>query len=415
MKPFKINNTKWPWRIMVPAKFCADKKRKTKYCKTEKDALAFCRKAKEPGWTFDGFLPPVSKTKEDEWNVALRRFHELYGGDVGKAFAAHDRLHKLAKLKSATVREAIEDFQTWRQTQVGIKWEQSTVTENGYHLNKLILGWGSNQLSDLTTVALREFFDEVKGDRPTIYKSISVFFVWAVKRNYLAENPLAPIEKKKEIGEFGVNDEPYPVPTFRRMLRIAAGLDPVGPGAEPTRDFIELGRWFVLSGFLGLRSCEAKRENRKAEAIRWTDLHWNAEVPYVEVRDEVAKSTKRKNDARNIETPHYLEAAKAWLDYMGPNEGPYIVRWTKRQIQELKRRFTKATKIKFIENGFRNSFATYALTYNGLQGVGKLALEMGNSEDICKRHYVKNIAPGSGRAWFSLRPFEVVSSAAATA
>jgi hypothetical protein len=39
-----------------------------------------------------------------------------------------------------------------------------------------------------------------------------------------------------------------------------------------------------------------------------------------------------------------------------------------------------------------------------LQGVGKLALEMGNAEDTCKRHYVKNIAPGSGRAWFSLRP-----------
>jgi hypothetical protein len=82
-------------------------------------------------------------------------------------------------------------------------------------------------------------------------------------------------------------------------------------------------------------------------------------------------------------------------------------------MQELKRDFTKATKIKFIENGFRNSFATYALTFNGLQGVGKLALEMGNSEGICKRYYVKNIAPGSGRAWFSLRPFEVVSSPAA--
>ena len=81
-------------------------------------------------------------------------------------------------------------------------------------------------------------------------------------------------------------------------------------------------------------------------------------------------------------------------------------------MQELKREFKKATGLKFTENGFRNSFATYALTFNGLQGVGKLALEMGNSEATCKRHYVKNIAPGSGKAWFSLRPFEVVPAIA---
>jgi hypothetical protein len=73
-------------------------------------------------------------------------------------------------------------------------------------------------------------------------------------------------------------------------------------------------------------------------------------------------------------------------------------------MQALKAEFTAATGIRFVENGFRNSFASYALTYTGLDGVGKLALEMGNSEAICKRHYIKALEPRSGQAWFSLRP-----------
>jgi hypothetical protein len=113
--------------------------------------------------------------------------------------------------------------------------------------------------------------------------------------------------------------------------------------------------------------------------------------------------TPRTFNNRAITTSAYLEAAKSWLALV-PRETPFICRWTKRQIQELKRDFTKATRIKFLENGFRNSWATYALNLNGEAGVGKLAIEMGNSEAIAKRYYVRNLRPGAGKSWFGLRP-----------
>ncbi len=113
---------------------------------------------------------------------------------------------------------------------------------------------------------------------------------------------------------------------------------------------------------------------------------------------------------RPIETAQCLEAVQAWLA-LAPREGPYVCRWTKRKIQGLKSEFTKATKLAWTENGLRNSWASYLLSINGVAGVGRLALEMGNSEGIAKRHYIRKLLSGSGKAWFALRPFEVVQDA----
>jgi hypothetical protein len=306
-----------------------------------------------------------------------------------------------------TVREAIEAFQAGRLKAGEIT--RSTERTDWYRLKKLLPDYGGRQLTEITLAVLTEFFDRVKGNKPSLYASVNKLFEWSRKRGYVLENPAEGFDKKRDIGEYGVNNEYYPVPVFKRMLMIAAGLEPVKKGGEPTNALRDLLPLFVVSGFLGLRSCEARRETRAADSIRWSDLHWDAEVPCVEVRPIVAKGKGRVHKGRFIETSHYLEAAKVWLEFYGkPGTDCPIVPWTKRQIQELKRDFKKATGMKFTENGFRNSFATYALTFNGVQGVGKLALEMGDSERICMRHYVRTIAPGSGKAWFELRPFEVV-------
>jgi hypothetical protein len=382
--PFPRGNK--PYRILVPAKISATGKRQALYFRTREEADKKLKEIKRFGTSAINGAPSwIEKTEQDEFAIAVKRFAALYDGNPAKAFAAHERLVKLSKVKPATVREAVEAFQLWRATQAVTK---STIDADRWRLLKLIKAFSEIQLSDLTTVALREFFDEITGDPRSVYKSVRVFFGWALDRGYLSENPMATIEP---VGEFGINNDFYSVETFHRMLTMAATFPRL-------RDLLPL---FVVSGFLGLRSHEARRETRTADSIHWSDLHWTAEVPYVEIRATVAKGGK----PRHIETLHYLEAAKVWLEFYGKPEtdGP-IVPWTKRQIQELKRDFKKATGLAFTENGFRNSFATYALHFNGLQGVGKLALEMGNSEAICKRHYIRTIAPGSGRAWFAIFP-----------
>jgi hypothetical protein len=415
MVPIRFPSETTPWRVYIPARFSSDHKRKSKYFETKAKALSFCAEYHRHGpGVITGYVAPKTKSEQDQDTALFNGLLAKVGGDRTRLHEAFDYFEKRKlNVKAATVREAVEAFQAWRSGEVKAgRLKASTVETDRWRVNKLIEKFDVVQLADLTPVALREFFDGIKGKRRSIYKSLSVFFGWARKRKFIAENPLADFDVGTEIGRFGVNKAYYQPDTFRRMLRIAAGLESIKPAEEPTRDFIDLLPWFILSGFLGLRSCEAYRTTSLSDAIKWTDLHFDAEPrPNVEVREEVAKQTAKDSDLHHIETTHYLEAAKAWLSLVPHYEGnPYIVRWTKRNIADLKAAFTKATGIKFLKNGFRKSFATYALAYGGLAGVGRLAIEMGNSEAIAKSHYVKNIAPGSGKAWFNLRPFELVSS-----
>jgi hypothetical protein len=403
MRPIRFKSKTTPWYVPIPARFSADGKRKSKYFRSKIEADAFCHNFKKFGPSAVLELPTeISKVEEERLKVAIIHAAETVGGDISKVYEAIEHYRKTRlNIKPATVRDALEAFEAWRKAEVAAsRAKKLTYDSDMPRLRKLLEEFGPVQMVEITTTALREFFDTVKGDLPSVLKSVRFFFGWAVKRNFLVENPMAPLTAKELKAEYGVNNDHYKVGTFHRMLRIAAGLDPVKPGGEPTRALIDLLPWFVVSGFLGLRSCEARRENRAADSVRWSDLHFEADTPFVEIR-----RIKSNSRLHHVERPYAIEAAKAWLALVDrpAGDGP-VALWTKRQIQELKRDFKKATGMTFIENGFRNSFATYALAFDGLQGVGKLALEMGTSEAIAMRHYVKTIAPGSGRAWFNLRP-----------
>ena len=123
-------------------------------------------------------------------------------------------------------------------------------------------------------------------------QSTRKFFNWSRKRGYLVENPLSEIDAKRgdRRGNYGINNEYYSVATFRRMLWVAAGLDPIKPGGQPTKDFVGMLPYFVIGGFLGLRRHEALRMKRNTDALRWTDLHLDSEIPNIEVREDIAKN-----------------------------------------------------------------------------------------------------------------------------
>ena len=130
------------------------------------------------------------------------------------------------------------------------------------------------------------------------------------------------------------------VETFRRALRIAAGLEPIKPDGAITREYLDLLPIFVLGGFAGIRSCEQR--DATSEVIRWSNLHFDGEKPNVQIRPEVAK-------------------------------------------------LTKATGIKLVENGLRNSFATYATAYDGESAIGAVARQMGNDAKTARRYYQRKL------------------------
>jgi hypothetical protein len=393
MKPIHFPSKTSPWRVEVPGRYFADRKRKAKYFVSRDAAEKFIQKLKIEGRA--ALDQSRRQPNEDAFGIAVREFAKMYDGDVSKVYAAHEKLQKLQNIRPATVREAVEQFQAIRKSKV----DASTSDADRWRLLKFIRAFERCQISEITEPDLRRFFDSVPGHVRSIYKTVRVFFRWAKDYNLVGINPMLNISP---IGEFGIRKDIYQVKTFERMLRIAAGLEPVKLGGLPTKDFIALLPWFALSGFCGLRSCEAFRNTRNSDAIRWSDLY--CDRGFIEIREEVAKATRRDSDKRHIETAHYLQAVKAWLELCPATDNGFVVPWTKRKIQDLKSAFEKTTGIQLLENGLRNSFASYALTFDGLAGVGKLALEMGNSEGVCKRYYIRTLLPGSGRAWFNLRP-----------
>jgi hypothetical protein len=392
MIPVTFPSETTPWRVQVPGRYFANKKRTARYFKTKEAAEEFCRSVKKFG------LAAIEKrpAEVNQYAPLIAFALQELGNDPAKLFEAiaHFKATRL-NVTAATVREAIEKFSAVRKTKVDKKtWD----TDRG-RLLKFLAAFEHKQISEITETDLRKFFDGLPGHTRSIYKTMRVFFGWAKDYNLLSVNPMASI---KPTEQWGVRNDYYSVETFERMLRISAGLEPYQSGELPTRDFIALFPWFVLSGFCGLRSCEAFRSQGDSEAIRWSDLYFDR--GFLEIRETVAKKTGRKiGDKRHIETGHYLEAAAAWLA-LAPRSSEFIVPFTTRKMQDLKTEFERQTGIRLLENGLRNSFASYGLTFNGLAGVGKLAMEMGNSEAVCKRFYVRTLQPGSGKAWFNLRP-----------
>jgi integrase len=370
-----------------------DKKRKAFYFKNPKEARQFCKDVRDKG------MAAVQRSTATDAQIEahaplIRQFLDTFGGDPVKLSEAMRHFEKTRlNVTRATVWEAYEQFRRIRKNKVG----QRTWKDDN-RLLKFVRPFQNYQMSEITETDLHKFFDGLKGHTRSLHKTMKVFFAWAKRYNLVGIDPMAGI---KPTQAWNARLDIWPVATFERILRIAAGLEGVRPTEEPTRDFINLLPWFALSGFCGLRSCEAFRATNGVDAVKWTDLHFDR--GFIEIRPEITKKTRKGARRRYIKTQHYLEALKAWLALV-PRESETIVQWSEGKIGRLKREFSKRTGIKFLENGFRNSFASYALTYNGELGIGALAIEMGNSEAICKQFYIETLEPQTGAAWFNLRP-----------
>jgi len=62
-----------------------------------------------------------------------------------------------------------------------------------------------------------------------------------------------------------------------------------------------------------------------------------------------------------------------------------------------------ASKVNLPTNALRHSYASYWLARSSKEGLGELSKRMGNSEGVCKRHYLEALTREEGKSWFALR------------
>lgn len=379
MSPIKFANQKWPWRVVIPARYTETGKRKTEYFHTRAEAESRIAAIK-----LDGRAAVTGKRPEptpQHIRQILEHAAAELGNDPAKILDAIRAYKTHHAVKQATVRQAVELYLEWRKGRVS----SSTHDADRWRLLRLVYAHSAIPLSVITTQDIEQFLDRCGKNSRSIYKSLSPLFKWAKRYGYLASNPVLDVHPP-DTG-FGQNNDIYPVNTFARMLNIA------------TQKYPPLLPVFVLGGLCGLRACESYRLTRNSDAIQWNDL----QNKYIHIRESVAKSTRRLSDTRYITDNRALEALSAWLPLFPKHDAPFIVQYSKRKINEFKRAFRKETGIKLIKNGLRNSYCSYSLSLPGVT-LESLAKQAGNSPAVLRRHYVEVLPPESGADWFSLRP-----------
>ena len=160
----------------------------------------------------------------------------------------------------------------------------------------------------------------------------------------------------------------------------------------------ELTPYLILAGFCGFRRSELVKQYGEDSVLRWEDLNWKKEL--VTVRDEVAKQTRRRTGNRRF--PPMEPALADWLGPYRKKIGP-IVPFSEGAFRRRLKELREHSGVDLPDNALRHSYASYWLARSTLAGVGELSKRMGNSESVCRRHYLEILTQEEGEAWFNLR------------
>jgi hypothetical protein len=373
------------FRVYVPGYFNEDGKPKTKYFKTKELAQTAITQMRHRGTS--------TKPQLNERQAAILAMAETEGltiEQIPEAFR-HYRATILNVSKRAHLFELVEKF---LERQVHERRASRTIDDDRQRLNKLCMSFENIDVSRLTETGLRQYLEHYPpgSNRRSHYKAVRKFIKWAHESGYLAIDLMARI---RPLDQWGVNNEIVPIEDFRRLLFVTAGLEPIEPGEAPTIRYIGLLAYFVLGGLAGMRRAELLRDRNSQSILEWADIRWDKNL--ISIRDEVAKQTRAADRRRLIP----LEpAARDWLLFVKGTAGPVVSLWQSTHTKLCRELFGKL-ELDLPENGLRNSYASYAQSF---RSAGEVAKACGDLESTIRRFYTQLLEPGTGKAWFDIRP-----------
>jgi integrase len=239
---------------------------------------------------------------------------------------------------------------------------------------------------ELGIAEIRSFLDSAKTSdslEHKLYKVGSLIFAYGREQRALVLSPFDDIDRPEVA---------YTVPEILEPAKFKQLL------ATAEEEVPELIPFLAMAGFAGLRRSELVREYAEDQVLRWEDINWQKQL--ITVRHEVAKQTSRKMGNRRF-IP--MEAALLhWLSPYRKEEGlliPMVDSAVRRRMKKLR----LASKVNPPTNALRHSYASYWLARSSKEGLGELSKRMGNSEAVCKRHYLETLTREEGAAWFKIR------------
>jgi integrase len=243
-------------------------------------------------------------------------------------------------------------------------------------LERLKTAFGPRSIADIAEGDLRGYIDGQGGEprtRKNLRDIIVTLWRWARREGYLPRDIQTEAERVK-------------APEIRRKAKIEiftpeemnALLTSCEPSIQPV---------IAICGFAGVRSDSLGEISRLTwGAIKWTQ----GEHGLIEV-------TESKTGARRLVPiqPNLL----AWIERHKLATG---LIWQGGRIDHAFARAATAAGIEWKINALRHSFGSYRVA--STKSVDQTSLEMGNSPQMVRKHYLEAVHEDVAKKWFGIMP-----------
>ena len=359
--------------VDLPAGFDGKIKRSKAYCRSLGQVSDI--KARIRQWKLNRkFQEPDTLTIEDSDKRWISYLHNELG-DLNQIPIVVEHWKRTGKniTERVTVKYSIDSYLEARRTHVKPK----THADYRSKLGQFSERFSERLLIELTPGECRAFLDSIanKTSRRAYYAALNPWLDWCIERRWLVLNPLSEIKQAKVR-----NGEPaiYSVDAFKKLIKKAD---------TNTMAFVALG------GLAGLRTAEMLRERESDQVLQWEDIDF--ENKRITIRPEVSKTDRKRYVAM---VPPLIRALKPLAK---PTGG--VLPLSQAAFRRAMKKLFERAKVDEVDNGLRHSFGSYWLaSHGGEQGVGALAVLMGNSEDIARTHYISVLPPEAGQRWLKV-------------
>ncbi|HJM62860.1 MAG TPA: hypothetical protein QGF50_04030 [Roseibacillus sp.] len=367
----------------------------------------------EAKWEEDGRERRIRNKDVDELKKRLRKVAKrLAGNSPAIESLTDDELAILQEIRRKGVTLAdLETLQTVESVTVAeaskrlLEAKADTSTDNQRtlrtHLNQFGRKFGKRVISSITTTEIDAWLRkaaETSRTRRNKRSSLVTLWRWARDKGLLPQT-LRTVAERTDFPSLRKQKRDLVIETWS-PAELRTILKTVPPAYLP---------WVALSAFAGLRSLELfpgeKDPGNRKQVLVWEDIMLTGREPRIVVPAAVSKTAEKR-------TVPVSKQLAAWLRTVPSRKGPVCpvtVPWKgvkSRGGKSVIDLITDALGGPWKTNALRHSFGTYRVLQ--LDAVGKVALEMGNSERMVKSHYYDaGRKKAEAKRWFELGPDKV--------
>lgn len=374
--------------IRAPKGFDGYPARRAHYCQTKNEAKELRNRIKR--WKAEQKSPTETLSFDDNdkrWLAYLKAHVENFA--LLPEIVGHWERTAKTITHPLKVDDLCRQFVVYRATK---NLDKRTLAEDRYIARRVSDRLGRKLAHEIIRADIRRLLDGAPSQTTArkLYKVASLIFDYGKENGVIAVHPMLDMQRPQIA---------YSVPGILSPIQFRTLL------CTADTKFPDLLPFLTLAGFAGIRRAEMVKQYADDQVLQWSDIDFTKRL--ITVRDEVAKTTRRKLGNRRFVPME--DALLSWLTSYRLGSGP-VVRVSDAAFRRQMKKLFTAAELTPDQNALRHSFASYWLA-RAENGVGVLAKHMGNSESVCRRHYLETLSPDEGKAWFAIRRPKKLSGA----